>query len=83
MSVEKQQDIMSRLQLKLLTRWERLLDSGELSPTDAATLTRFLTQNGWSLDPSHLPKGLQDKVRTSPSFNSDPDADEVWGEHNA
>lgn len=56
---QRQIEIAERLQEKLLLRWEELLDSGNLSSTDAATLTRFLQNNGWSVDPARLPKGLQ------------------------
>lgn len=57
---EKQLQIAERLQLLLLENFEYLLESGEMTPTDRATLSRLLMQNGWSLDPSRMPKGLQD-----------------------
>ena len=53
----KQVEIAERLQLKLLERWDRLLNGtsdAELTPTEAATITRFLMNNGWSVDPSRL-----------------------------
>lgn len=55
-------EIAERLQVKMLKRWETLLDNDLLSPTDAATLARLLAQNGWSLDPQKLPEGLRSKL---------------------
>lgn len=59
---QAQIDIAERLQEKWLTRMEALLDSGAITSTDLATLQRFLSANGWSLDPTRLPKGLRDKL---------------------
>lgn len=62
----KQQEIAERLQLKWLERMERLLDSDEgMSATDANTLFRFLSDNGWTVDPAKLPAGLKDKLAKS------------------
>lgn len=58
----QQVEIAERLQLKWLTRMETLLDSGSITSTDMATLVRFLTHNGWTLDPTRLPQGLRDKL---------------------
>lgn len=58
----KQIEIAERLQLKWLLRMEKLLDDGEITSTDLATLSRFLMANGWTLDPARLPKGLRDKL---------------------
>lgn len=69
--LKEQFEITERLQLKMLERWEKLLDDGELSPTDAATLTRFLSQNGWVLDPAKLPQSLRDKLTSKVGFDSD------------
>ena len=52
----------ARLQAKWLQRMEFLLDHGLATSTDLATLSRVLLQNGWSLDPKKLPKGLQSLV---------------------
>jgi hypothetical protein len=57
-----QVEIAERLQLALLKDFERQLLDGTISSTDRATLARLLTQNGWSLDPSRLPKGLKDQL---------------------
>ena len=61
----KQISIAERLQLKLLERWEKLLDSNELQATDAATLARLLAQNGWNIDPAKLPAGLRSVLTES------------------
>jgi hypothetical protein len=59
---EEQVAIAERLQLKWLERMEKLLDNGEITSTDMATLVRFLMSNGWTLDPTRLPQGLKDKL---------------------
>jgi hypothetical protein len=61
-SKDEQVAIAERLQLKWLTRMEKLLDEGDITSTDMATLVRFLTHNGWTLDPTRLPQGLRDKL---------------------
>ena len=66
--IAKQQKIAERLQMKWLQRMEALLDSGELSSTDAATLYRFFADNGWSLDPAKLPQNLAEKLTDRVSF---------------
>lgn len=57
-----QHAVAARLQAKWLQRMEFLIDSGLATSTDLATLARVLLQNGWSLDPKKLPKGLQSLV---------------------
>jgi len=69
---QDQLDIAGRLQLKLLERFEQLLDEGELSSTDAATLARLLMQNGWALDPALIPQGLKDKLTKKVEFDDEP-----------
>lgn len=59
---EKQIEIVERLQTKLLERFETLIDAGEITSTDMATLCRLLTQNGWNIDPARVPKGLLSKL---------------------
>lgn len=56
---QKQIEIAERLQMKILQRFEKLIDSNELQATDAATLVRLLMNSGWSIDPARVPKGLQ------------------------
>lgn len=58
MSKKTQLEIAERLQLKLLERFEKMLDDGTLQATDAATLSRLLMSNGWNIDPAKLPAGL-------------------------
>lgn len=65
-----QAEIAERLQMKLLERFEALLDSGEMAPTDAATLARLLSQNGWTFDESRLPKNLRDKLTRTVSHDA-------------
>lgn len=62
MTNTEQKAIALRLQKLLLTRWEKLLEAGELSPTDARTLSQFLRDNGWSLNLDELPGGLRSKL---------------------
>src|SRR6266568_2293328 len=59
-NIEAQIEISKRLQVKWLEHMDRLLDSGTITSTDLATLSRVLLHNGWSLDPKHLPKSIQD-----------------------
>lgn len=59
---DTQVEIATRLQLKWLEHMEALLISATITSTDLATLARVLLANGWSLDPSRLPKGLRDKL---------------------
>ena len=57
-----QVEIAERLQMKLLQRLEYLLDEGEITSTDMATLARLLMSNGWSIDPTKMPQGIKDKI---------------------
>lgn len=69
---QEQIELAERLQTSLLEQFEHLLKSGDMSPTDRATLARLLMQNGWNLDPSALPRGLADKLTTPrPTFEED------------
>lgn len=54
-----------RLQTALLRTYEKRLKKGTLSDTGLAALTRLLQQNGWALDPKHIPQGLKDKMTTT------------------
>jgi hypothetical protein len=72
----KQIEITERLQLKWLERMEYLFDTGAITSTDMATLQRFLSANGWTLDPTRLPQGLRDKLTAMvdpKSFDDDGD----------
>lgn len=61
---ESQLQKAEELQDLLLANFEYLLKNDLMTPTDRATLTRLLTQNGWTIDPSMLPQGLRDKLTT-------------------
>lgn len=71
-----QHAIAIRLQTKWLEHMEKLLDQGTASPTDLSTLERFLRNNGWTLDPRNMPKGIQDHI-TSHVSPTDLDEDDV------
>jgi hypothetical protein len=74
-------DIAERIQLKLLERWEQLLDNGTLSASEAATIATTLRQNGWNLDPALLPQGIRDKLTADmPEFDADIGDGELFGE---
>ena len=62
MASQDQVDLAERLQTKLLERFEKLMESGEDTPTDRATLSRLLNSNGWSLSPDSLPADLKDFI---------------------
>jgi hypothetical protein len=76
---EEQLAIAERLQLKWLKRMEKLLDGGEVTSTDLATLSRFLQANGWTLDPARLPKGLRDKLTSHINPEDFDDEDGIVG----
>ena len=73
----KQLEITERLQLKWLERMEKLFDEGTITSTDMATLQRFLTANGWTLDPTRLPQGLKDKLTSNVDPKSFEDSGDV------
>lgn len=54
--------LMERLQTLWLEHMERLLKNGTATSTDLATLYRAMKDNGWTLDPTKLPKELADKL---------------------
>jgi hypothetical protein len=60
--IEQQIEISKRLQVLWLKHMEKLLDNGEITSTDMATLARVLLHNGWTLDPKQLPKSLKDMM---------------------
>lgn len=66
--------LVEQLKLKVLRRFDQLLDSGEISPTDVKTLVSLLTQNGWNLDATKVPENLQHKLKDfSPQFDDSDD----------
>jgi hypothetical protein len=79
---KEQREIAERLQLKWLQRMEKLIDQGEVTSTDMATLARVLMANGWNLDPAALPTGLADKLSTAiedMDLGDAPLPGELWG----
>lgn len=73
---EQQTALAERLQTKWLQRMETLIDNGEATATDMATLARVLLQNGWSLDPKQLPQALREKLTSHVSAEElDADSD--------
>ncbi len=73
---DSQIDIATRLQEKLLKRFEKALDDGTLQATDAATLARLLMANGWNIDPAKVPTSLRSILTThlDPSTLDDDEA---------
>jgi hypothetical protein len=68
----EQFEIAERLQTKWLRRMEVMLDSGDITSTDMATLYRFLSDNGWVVDPDKLPETLKQKLtKADVSFADD------------
>lgn len=64
-----------RLQDLLLDDFTKLAESGGLSATDRATLVRFLSDNGWDLDPARIPQSLKDKLTKSVRPDEDLEAE--------
>jgi hypothetical protein len=62
MASEEQIKLAERLQERLLKRFEKLMEEGDDTPTDRATLSRLLNSNGWSLSPDSLPAELKDFI---------------------
>jgi len=62
MASKAQVELAERLQLRLLERFEKLMEEGDDTPTDRATLSRLLNANGWELSPDALPADLQDFI---------------------
>jgi hypothetical protein len=58
----RQIELAAMLQDLLLEDFKAKLQTGEMTPTDRATLSRLLSQNGWVLDPAALPQGIEDKL---------------------
>lgn len=55
-------ELLKMLRKGMLKEWIRQMRAGKLSSTDAATITRLATQNGWVLDETRLPTRLKDKL---------------------
>jgi len=69
--LKKQLEIKERLETMWLVHMEKLLQSGEITSTDMATLARVLMQNGWVIDAGKLPQQLRDKLTSNVSFEGD------------
>ena len=76
---QHQLDAAARLQDLWLNRMEALLLSGDITSADMTTLYKFFKDNGWSVDPARLPKGLKDKLQANldPNAFEDTDADVI------
>ncbi len=59
---EEQLEQSELIQDLWLSRMIELLQSGEETATDRATLIRWLEHNGWHVDPSRMPQELKDKL---------------------
>lgn len=71
---KKQIEIAERLQLKWLEKMEKLIDEDKATSTDMATLSKFLRDNGWTVDETKLPNSLRDKLLESlPETDGEPD----------
>jgi superfamily II helicase len=60
----------------LLEDFETILSNKTASPTDRATIARFLKDNNYSVDPKNLPKELKDMLRRN-GAQSLPDVDSL------
>ena len=69
-----QVELAERLQVLWLERMETLLNDGEITSTDLATLARVLLANGWTLDPTRLPTSLREKLTKHVEFDAEEDA---------
>lgn len=54
---------------------ENILRNKTASPTDRATIARFLKDNGYTVDPKNLPKDLRDLLRRQGAAPELPDPD--------
>lgn len=55
-------DQAKRVQKLLLADFEAILTAGTCSPTDRATIARYLKDNGYRVDENTLPKALSNLV---------------------
>lgn len=62
--LKEQQEIAAELQMALLKDLKTVFETpGKATAADRMVLYRILRDNGWNLDPSKLPKELQDLVK--------------------
>lgn len=57
-------DLLKKARRALLEHWMKQAEAGTISSTDAASLSRLASQNGWVLDETRLPSRLKDKMTT-------------------
>lgn len=69
----KRLELMDELTDLWLHGMKDKLQCGDMTPTDYATLARFLMANGVTLDPTRLPQDLADKVTQRVNYDDDPD----------
>ena len=71
---QEEVQLAANLRMRLLERFDELMDAGEDTPTDRATLSRLLTgAGGWVLDPSRMPQGLEEKITQRARYDEDPE----------
>jgi hypothetical protein len=64
---EKHLTLAEELQTLWLEDMVEQYKNRTISSTDRATLIRFLSQNGFSVDPARMPTGLKDKLTSGVS----------------
>ena len=76
--VVQDRERVERIKRKLLARFEAILDDPSLgSSTDIATITRFLTQQGWRLDPTNIDEDLKKVLQDTPELSDEDEADVI------
>ncbi len=75
-SAQELKDQGDRVLALLLADFERILADKTASPTDRATIARFLKDNNYTVDPKNLPSALKDLLR-SKGARSLPSLDEL------
>lgn len=73
----EQIELGQKLFQALLEDFATLLEKGEATAADRATLARLLTQNGYSINPADLPDELRTKITTE--FDPEADLDDEFG----
>lgn len=75
---KKQIEIAERLQMLWLEKMEARMKDGTATSTDFATLSKFLRDNGWTVDETKLPASLRDLLQESlPDPKEEPDGQET------
>ena len=73
----KQLALAEALQDKTLQVMADKLDSGDVTGSELATITKFLSDNGWTVDPARIPTKLKNilQVEDVPAFDDATEAD--------